>query len=66
MNIDDIVKTLQEHEDLIATLWDTTDKMRDSGLKQPVNNYGIYTAICVSTYDVWKQNAVQYFSTCFT
>ena len=62
MEIDDIVKKLQEHEDLIATMWDTTDKLRVSDLVQPINNYGIYTAICVSTYDVWKQNAVQYFS----
>ena len=39
MEIDDIVKKLQEHEDLIATMWDTTDKLRVSDLVQPINNY---------------------------
>ena len=42
-----------------------TKEMRASIIRQPLNNYGIYSAICISTFDVWKQNRIQWFSPLF-
>ena len=62
MNAEQLKAILDEHASQINMLMDCTAKMRDPGLKQPINNYGVYTGICVSTMDVWKENQIQYFS----
>lgn len=63
--VNEFNERMKELEKNVIDLNIVTKEMRESIVRQPLNNYGIYSAICVSTFDVWKQNRIQWFSPLF-
>jgi hypothetical protein len=64
-NMKEIDKRLKDLENMVAEINTATKDMRDPRYKQPVSKFGIYSAICISTMDIWKQNRIQWFSPIF-
>ncbi len=52
-------------EEMVSEINAATNNIRDPRTKQDIPKFGIYSAICVSTMDVWKQNRIQWFSPIF-
>jgi hypothetical protein len=62
---EEMYKRLESLELKVADLNVATKDLRDPRYKQPISKFGIYSAICISTMDIWKQNRVQWFSPIF-
>ena len=64
-----VLKSLMERlsylEKQITSIHESTKEIRDPRVKQSITKFGIYSAICISTMDVWKQNRIQWFSPIF-
>lgn len=63
--IESLISKIESLESQINEINASTKEIRDERLKQPVSKFGIYSAICVSTSDPWKQNRIQWFSPIF-
>ena len=64
-NMKEIDSRLKDLENMVAEINTATKDMRDPRYKQPVSKFGIYSAICINTMDIWKQNRIQWFSPIF-
>jgi len=61
----DISEKIEKLEHMVLQLNNATKELREQRYRQPISRFGIYSAICVSTFDVWKQNRIQWFSPIF-
>jgi len=63
--VDSLNDRINNLENLVNDINAATKQIRDPRIKQPITKFGVYSAICISTMDVWKQNRVQWFSPIF-
>ena len=60
-----LINRINDLESEVNKLNASTKEIRDPKVKQNMSKFGIYSAICISTADVWKQNRIQWFSPIF-